>query len=99
MRIEQGVPNTRKPPTRKQQVLTDLSAQHFRDMIKSVEEERESRRRTIELLERILEKLEEIRYGIADNETGVSNLLRQMKITNARLDELIDKRSPSFDKD
>ena len=72
--------------------LTALSAESFQGMIDSINEERENRRQTVALLGKILDKLEEIRYGLVDNETGISNLLKQMKLTNRRLDELVDKR-------
>ncbi len=89
MRVDQGVPKTRssakqktKPAELKPEISVEVPAQSPTQIVSRVEL----------LLEQILEKLEEIRYGLTDNETGISNLLRQMKITNKQLDELIDKR-------
>ena len=42
--------------------------------------------------EKILEKMDEICYLLRDGETGTSNLLKQSKIANKHLDELVDKR-------
>lgn len=99
MRIEQpGIPSRR--PVRA------VDRKRLDQMMEEVREDARLRAKTSELLERVvdllsemarndravLEKLEEIRYALADNETGVGNLLRQMKLSNRKLEELIDKR-------
>ena len=65
----------------------------FQRLLAALEKQLEAQWKLIGMNEKMLEKLEEIRYAVADNETGTSNLLRQMKLTNKRLEELIDKRN------
>ena len=91
-RIEQGRPQVRKVERRSKKI-DELAAAHFQGVLDAIDDEKKNRRQTVELLEKILDKLEEIRYALVDNETGVSNMLRQMKISNQKLDELLDKRN------
>jgi len=101
MRIEQGIPNIKRAaerasarrPTEAGAPQPDSLGSFLSNVLEKNVVCARSQARKVELLEQILEKLEEIRYGLVDNETGISNLLRQMKLSNRRLEELIDKRN------